>query len=224
MAPPSLRVAGHGRRHPARRDPAAVRPLLSAVEGLAGPHARRIRHRAWLWCRSWSSCTADTSTSRASSSSGTTFTVTIPRGSAHLPADQIARRAHAHRRRRWGRRRSSRRRCAGCTTATASPSSSRRSAPRARWSATRRRARPRLPGERILIADDNADMRDYLRRLLEPRWTVEMVDGRRRTRWRSAQAPAAGPGAHRRDDARAGRVRAPAPAARATSGRGAFRS
>ena len=28
---------------------------------------------------------------------------------------------------------------------------------------------------RILIADDNADMRDYLRRPLEARWTVEMA-------------------------------------------------
>ena len=38
---------------------------------------------------------------------------------------------------------------------------------------------PAPPAERILLADDNADMRDYLRRLLEPRWQVETVaDGR----------------------------------------------
>jgi len=29
--------------------------------------------------------------------------------------------------------------------------------------------------ERILVVDDNADMRDYLRRLVEPRWAVETV-------------------------------------------------
>ena len=35
-------------------------------------------------------------------------------------------------------------------------------------------------GDRILIADDNADMRAYLKRSLEPRWTVEAVaDGAR---------------------------------------------
>src|SRR5688572_22549030 len=29
---------------------------------------------------------------------------------------------------------------------------------------------------RILVADDDVDMRDYVRRLLEPHWTVEAVE------------------------------------------------
>jgi PAS domain S-box-containing protein len=33
----------------------------------------------------------------------------------------------------------------------------------------------RVDGARILVADDNADMRHYIRRLLEPRWQVETV-------------------------------------------------
>jgi CheY-like chemotaxis protein len=31
------------------------------------------------------------------------------------------------------------------------------------------------PGKRILVVDDNADMREYLVRLLSPKWTVESV-------------------------------------------------
>src|SRR5262249_45236345 len=38
-------------------------------------------------------------------------------------------------------------------------------------------AHQRVPGERalVLLADDNADMRDYIRRLLEPLYDVEVV-------------------------------------------------
>ncbi|MEJ7601716.1 MAG: ATP-binding protein [Kofleriaceae bacterium] len=36
-------------------------------------------------------------------------------------------------------------------------------------------AAPAISAERILLADDNADMRDYLRRLLGERWSVEVV-------------------------------------------------
>jgi len=32
-----------------------------------------------------------------------------------------------------------------------------------------------IASERVLIVDDNADMRDYLRRLLEPRWQIEIA-------------------------------------------------
>jgi len=107
---------------------------------------------------------------------GSTFTVTIPGGSAHLPADRVR-------------------------AARTLPSTTLGAAPfveeALRWlhdgggaepelesplgaagddGETAPGARPAAPSaERILVADDNADMRDYFRRLLEPRWIVEVV-------------------------------------------------
>ena len=107
---------------------------------------------------------------------GSTFTVTIPGGSAHLPADRVR-------------------------DARPLPSTTLGAAPfveeALRWlhagggaepelesplgaagddGETAPGARPAAPSaERILVADDNADMRDYFRRLLEPRWIVEVV-------------------------------------------------
>jgi PAS domain S-box-containing protein len=94
---------------------------------------------------------------------GTCFTVRLPAGSAHLPADRIG-------------------------AARALPKTTVGAAPfveeALRWvggssddaneapAAGARRAR-------IVLADDNADMRDYLARLLRERWDVEAVaDGR----------------------------------------------
>ena len=34
-----------------------------------------------------------------------------------------------------------------------------------------------IPGGRVLLADDDDDLRDYLSRILEKRWTVEAVSG-----------------------------------------------
>ena len=50
---------------------------------------------------------------------GSTFTVTMPAGSAHLPADRIATRRRTTPRRRSVRRPTSKRRCAGCRRSTA---------------------------------------------------------------------------------------------------------
>ena len=97
---------------------------------------------------------------------GTTFTVTLPLGSAHLPPEQVAAEAAS----------------AG-VSAAAAPFV----AEALRW----------LPGDaapqpvpmsdtaetdplattqgRVLVADDNADMRDYLQRLLAARYTVQAV-------------------------------------------------
>lgn len=36
--------------------------------------------------------------------------------------------------------------------------------------------RPILPGAKILVVDDNADMRDYLQRILSVRWSVEVAN------------------------------------------------
>jgi len=98
---------------------------------------------------------------------GTTFTVSIPRGSAHLPAERVG-------------------------GAPASMSMSMGAAPYVeealRWlpdgergvverpAATAAKAGQNTePPARILLADDNADMRDYVRRILERRWRVDAV-------------------------------------------------
>ncbi len=48
-----------------------------------------------------------------------------------------------------------------------------------RWDAGNLARRPSESSAHILVADDNADMRDYMRRLLEPHWTVTTVgDGK----------------------------------------------
>ena len=94
--------------------------------------------------------------------SGSTFTVRLPLGSDHLPAEQVRsdRPAHpdhaaafldeAH---RWLPDESG--------AATTAPGSGAHAVTSGRG--------------RIVLADDNADMRDYLRRLLAPRWDVEAV-------------------------------------------------
>ena len=97
---------------------------------------------------------------------GTEFSVVIPFGSAHLPADRIvndtagqgvATRADAYVEEalRW---------LSGPEPDAALP----------RVGAADLAGLAALPADaaRILIADDNADMRDYVRRLLGPRWSV----------------------------------------------------
>ena len=86
-----------------------------------------------------------------------------------------------------------RRRSAAVAAATAAPAGSPR---------TRRHSRgPARPRPRVLVADDNADMRDYLTRLLRPHWDVE--SGRRRRSRRSPRSRRPPPDlvAHRRHDA-----------------------
>ncbi len=115
---------------------------------------------------------------------GSTFTVSIPTGKAHLPAERIGRRA-PWTRRRWVPDPTSRRRSAGSRMRDRSRASRRAgsrpdasspspSASTASFAlpATERETSGRA---RILWADDNADMRDYVRRLLSARYDVETV-------------------------------------------------
>jgi PAS domain S-box-containing protein len=91
---------------------------------------------------------------------GTTFTVRIPRGSEHIPAHRLGARTSAGRgtaeafadeARQW----------AGGTSEDAHPASERSF---------------ESSGKRVLVADDNADMRRYLTRLLAPHWEIEVVE------------------------------------------------
>jgi signal transduction histidine kinase len=97
---------------------------------------------------------------------GTTFRVTVPAGSAHLPAEQLGR----------------------STTLVSGPGvASAFVAEAERWqdgggAPAAAEAVPHAAGgerARIVLADDNADMRDYVRRLLGERWDVVAArDGR----------------------------------------------
>ena len=92
---------------------------------------------------------------------GTTFTVTVPLGTAHLPAERIQ---DEH-----------------VATGVAGNAATYVQEALAMVGDGPPEPALRAPLERarILLADDNADMRDYLRRLLERRWTVDAVgDGR----------------------------------------------
>ncbi|HVT65635.1 MAG TPA: response regulator, partial [Mycobacteriales bacterium] len=96
---------------------------------------------------------------------GTTFTVEIPFGQNHLPADQIADPADAE-----------------AVTAASEHQAAGFVAEAMRWLGNETTEASESDGERprVLIADDNADMREYLARLLGQHWHVETVsDGLR---------------------------------------------
>ncbi len=102
---------------------------------------------------------------------GTTFTVAIPFGTAHLPAEHI------------GIERSG---GLASTTADVYVEEALRWLPQQDWPAANGQSDwsrgvadlafgQRTDGARIIVADDNADMRNYLRRLLETHWVVQVV-------------------------------------------------
>jgi signal transduction histidine kinase len=96
---------------------------------------------------------------------GTTFTVSLPFGAAHLPADQVGSQPPAAAREtqsslfakeaeRWVAGH-------GAHLSVSGPADT--------------HADDDLAAARILVADDNSDMREYLTRLLARRWSVEAV-------------------------------------------------
>ena len=98
---------------------------------------------------------------------GTVFTVAVPLGFAHLPADRIAAEPAPPR----------------ALSSAAAPfvAEALRWVPVVAEDGTTADTASRLPAGsgRVLVADDNADMREYLLRLLEPRYVVAAVgDGR----------------------------------------------
>jgi len=97
---------------------------------------------------------------------GTTFTVRIPRGSGHLPKEQLQ---------------------VQDVTGPAAFESAAIVEEARSWDSVRRPSRPSAPpaalpelvasaADRILFADDNADMREFVKRLLGKQWRVEAVD------------------------------------------------
>jgi len=90
-------------------------------------------------------------------SEGTTFTIMVPFGDAHLPPEQVTRAPRG---------------ASTAIRADAFVSDAERWLPE---SAVSRGGSPAGSTARILLADDNADMRDYVARLLRERWTVEAV-------------------------------------------------
>ena len=108
---------------------------------------------------------------RSEEGHGTSFTVLIPRGSEHLPSDRIqaprrtpstslAGRSFIEEALRWLPAESLDPAGPVAMPAFVDPSSG---------------PSPRPPEGRVLVADDNADMRDYLRRLLAGRYEVDVV-------------------------------------------------
>ncbi|WP_437907065.1 ATP-binding protein [Sorangium sp. So ce327] len=101
---------------------------------------------------------------------GTAFTIAIPRGSTHLPAERIRAEKtlsstatgaapYVEEALRW-------------QLAADGPADAIASADRVESDPL---SVPFDPSARILVADDNADMRMYVRRILDERWTVEAV-------------------------------------------------
>jgi len=95
---------------------------------------------------------------QSSTGQGTTFEVRLPRGRAHLPADRV-------------------REEAGATPLRAAQAYVEEAL---RWVSSADASRPAATASgprqgRLVIADDNADMREYLGRVLEPRYEVELV-------------------------------------------------
>ncbi|WP_193786394.1 SpoIIE family protein phosphatase [Actinoplanes friuliensis] len=104
-----------------------------------------------------------TATAQSEVGVGTTFTVSIPMGTAHLPADRIVDEA----------------------TTALPDDQTRLYVEEAHWWLGETTPAQVAPGEvqearrgRVLLADDNADLRDHVARLLRPYWDVTaVVDG-----------------------------------------------
>jgi signal transduction histidine kinase/DNA-binding response OmpR family regulator len=97
-------------------------------------------------------------TSQVGAGAGSTFTMSVPRGRDHLPPERV---------------RAARPLAGGAVAAVAEPFVQEA----LRWVPAPAQERPpsAAPEARILVADDNADMREYVTRILGQQWTVDPV-------------------------------------------------
>ncbi|NLU79997.1 SpoIIE family protein phosphatase [Micromonospora sp. HNM0581] len=122
---------------------------------------------------------------------GSTFVVTVPFGTGHLPADRVADNDPTAREPRqaplfvaetvqW---------TAGPGTAASHPSAA-STGPEAERSAVREgQSPPAVPAGRVLVVDDNPDLREHVTRLLVPTWEVSTAtDGVEALRLATEQA------------------------------------
>ena len=138
---------------PADELPRALR-ALPPRRGRARPHPRRHRHRPGAGAGAGAGCTAARSSVDSAPGRGTHLHRRAARSARRTcPPTRIGCAARPSRRTAAGATPSSRRRCAGCR----------------RWRAPGPATRPRRgrrrragPAARVLVADDNADMRDYV--------------------------------------------------------------
>ena len=137
---------GHGHRHPARPTSSCC---STGSTRSAGPEAAppKVPGSGSRWPGSSSRCTAARSPRPSRLGEGSTFTVRLPLGSAHLPAEQLAPAA-----------------AEPSQVRSADPLRHRGASGGSTMSLPTSRADDGRP--RVLVADDNADMREYLTRLL----------------------------------------------------------
>ncbi len=103
---------------------------------------------------------------RSTVGQGTAFTVALPFGAAHLPREHM---------RRGARPECDRRSRGDAYVEEAARWLPQQRSARPRDSGARQTAGARRPAARVLVADDNADMRDYVARLLAGEYEVETV-------------------------------------------------
>ena len=185
LAPPgrgprSTGSAGHGRGHPRGPDGQAVRAVPSRRVARRRPHAvRGDRDRAGPAAGAGPPARRRGPGARAAVGKGSTFTVTVPLGAAHLPARAWSVRAdftptdplylarpHGRALRRRGAAVAPRGRGATAGVGSGGPGVPASHGPG---------SRSVPPHGSACSLDDNADMREYVRRLLADRYDVVVV-------------------------------------------------
>jgi signal transduction histidine kinase/CheY-like chemotaxis protein len=111
---------------------------------------------------------------------GTAFIVAIPEGAAHLPSEHVQLPPAGA---RPGAARATTYVAEALRWVPSSPDEADQANPPADRDGTR------SPGARILVADDNADMREYIARLLRTHWSVEAVSDGKAALDRALQRP-----------------------------------